>query len=127
MFMTGLADRIGENLAPLTGPVPAALIVLGVCFIPILSPLAGPGIGIVLAAGLFAGEQIAAGAVTPLLVLPFLFALDAWIGGGFIPPGLFFGEDEKETLNTGIPAAVFTRLVLLPAAVAIACIVSFGL
>ena len=123
---TGLGDSIAENLAVLTGPIPAALLVIGISFIPAISPLTGPGLLIVFAAGLFAGEQIAAASVTPFMALPLFFALDAWIGGGFAPRGLAFGEDEKETLDAGVPGIVLNRLILLPSAVVITCLLSFG-
>jgi sorbitol-specific phosphotransferase system component IIBC len=117
---------MGETLARHTGPVPAALIVFGICFIPLLSTLTGPGLIIVLAAGILTGEQIAAAEASPFLALPVLLALDARLGGGFISPGLAFGEDEKETLNPGLPGIVFTRLMLLPAALAALCLFTFG-
>ncbi|GHV85537.1 hypothetical protein AGMMS50230_11450 [Spirochaetia bacterium] len=123
---TGLGDRIGENLAALIGPLPAALVVAGISFIPIFSPLIGPGLIIVLAVGLLTGEQIAAALVTPFMALPALFAVDARINGGFISRGMAFGENEKDTINAGVPGIVFTRLILLPAAVLLVCLISFG-
>ena len=126
LLAAGLGDAIGENLAPLTGAVPAALLVFGISFIPVISPLTGPGMAVILAAGILAGEQIAAGAVNPLFALPLFFAIDARLGGGFVPRGLAFGEDEKETLEAGIPGVVFTRLILLPAAVAASFFFTFG-
>ncbi|MDR2470516.1 MAG: hypothetical protein LBD09_00195, partial [Treponema sp.] len=59
LLASGLGDAIGENIAFLTGPVPAALAVFGISFIPVLSALTGPGMIIVIAAGILAGEQIA--------------------------------------------------------------------
>ena len=127
LLLTGLGDMLGNNLSALTGSIPAALIIFAVCFIPALSPLLGPGLLIAIAAGVLTGEQIAAGAAIPFMALPALFAIDAQIGGSFIPPGLVWGVNEPETINAGIPGIVFTRLIMLPAAVLLTCFFSFVL
>ena len=127
LLFSGLGDMLGNNLAAMAGPIPAALIVCAVCFIPALSPLLGPGLVIAIAAGVLTGEQIAAGKVIPFIALPALFAIDVQIGGSFIPPGLVMGINEPETINAGVPGIVFTRLIILPATVVLACFFSFVL
>ncbi|MCL1814718.1 MAG: hypothetical protein FWG27_02705 [Treponema sp.] len=120
LLVTGLGDVIGKELAALTGPVSAALIIFAVCFIPALSPLLGAGLLIAIAAGVFTGERIAAGAVSPFLALPALLAIDAQIGGSFIASRFTMGENDPETINAGVPGIVFTRLITIPIAVILA-------
>jgi len=122
---TGLGDIIGNELAGLTGPVPALLIIFAVSLIPSLSSILGPGLLIAVAAGILTGEQIAGGAATPVLSLAALLALDAQIGGSFNPPSHVLGESEPETISAGVPAMVFTRLITVPIAVVLACLFSF--
>ena len=125
LLLTGLGDLLGSSLAALTGMVPAVLIIAAVCFIPAISPLLGPGLLIAIAAGIVTGEQIAAGAVIPLMALPALLAVDVQIGGHFIPPGFALGINEPETINAGVPGIVFTRLITIPAALLLVCVVLF--
>jgi PTS system glucitol/sorbitol-specific IIC component len=122
LFWSGLGDVIGENLAERTGTVPALFIMFAVCFIPSLSPVLGPSVLVALAAAALCGEQIASGKVNFLLALTALLILDAQLGGSFIPPSLGLGENEPETMSAGVPAIVFTRLVTVSAAVALACL-----
>jgi len=125
LFWTGLGDIIGENLSAFLGPVPAVLIIFAICFIPAVSPLLGPGLLIAMAAGVLSGEQIAAGEAGLILGLTALLAIDATLGGSFIQPGLVMGENEPETISAGVPGIVFTRLITVPAAVALACLFGF--
>ncbi|MCL1812775.1 MAG: hypothetical protein FWG29_04560 [Treponema sp.] len=125
LFWTGLGDIIGRELAFLTGPIPALLIIFAVCFIPAVSPMLGPGLLIAIAAAVLAGEQIAGGMAKPVVALAAMLALDAQLGGSFIPPNHVLGENEPETISAGVPGIVFTRLLTVPAAVLISCLLSF--
>ncbi|MDR2702504.1 MAG: hypothetical protein LBB72_08745 [Spirochaetaceae bacterium] len=122
---SGLVRAIMGDLAPATGFVPAALLVLVISLIPVISPLVGPGLLIAVLAVILTGEQIAAGAVTPLMALPAFCAVDVLIGGKIIPRAFALGETEPETINAGVPVVFFTRLITIPAAVAVAYLFSF--
>jgi PTS system glucitol/sorbitol-specific IIC component len=125
LFWLGLGELIGRELAALTGPVLALVIIFAACLIPALSPVLGSGLLIAIAAGILTGEQIAGGAVTPVLALAALLSVDAQLGGSFIPAGLALGENEPETISAGVPGIVFTRLITVPVAVVLACLFSF--
>ena len=125
LFWTGLGDIIGRELALLTGPVLALLVIFAVCLIPAVSPLLGPGMIIAIIAAILTGEQIAGGRAKPVLALAALLALDAQFGGSFIPPNHVMGENEPETISAGVPGIVFTRLITVPAALLFSCLFSF--
>ena len=125
LFWTGLGDKIGQELAALTGHVPALFIIFAVCLIPSVSPILGPGLLIAIMAAIITGEQIASGEAKPVLALAALLALDTQIGGSFIPPRLALGENEPETISAGVPGIVFTRLITIPIAVVLACLFTF--
>jgi len=122
---SGLVRAMIDDLAPVTGFVPAALLLLLISLIPVISPLVGPGIIIAVLAVILTGEQIAAGAVTPLMALPAFCAIDVLIGGKIIPRAFALGETEPETIDAGVPVIFFTRLITIPAAVAVAYLFSF--
>ena len=125
LFWTGLGDMIGTELAAVTGTIPALLIIFIVCFIPAISPVLGPGLLAALCAGVLSGEQLAEGAIKPIVALAALLAIDAQFGGSFIPSGYALGENEPETISAGVPPIVYTRLITVPLAVVIACLFSF--
>jgi len=122
---SGLIRAMIDDLVPVTGIVPAALLLLLISLIPVISPLVGPGIIIAVLAVILTGEQIAAGVVTPLMALPAFCAIDVLIGGKIIPRAFAMGETEPETINAGVPMVFFTRLITIPAAVAVAYLFSF--
>jgi PTS system glucitol/sorbitol-specific IIC component len=122
ILRTGLGAIIGEGV----DPIPYLPVVCIICFIPVISPITGPGLGIAFLAGILTGEQIAAGSIKMVLALPALLAIDAQIGGSFVPLSMALGETEPETINAGVPSVLFTRLITVPAAVVIAYLFCFG-
>ncbi|MBR0398673.1 MAG: PTS glucitol/sorbitol transporter subunit IIB, partial [Eubacterium sp.] len=124
---SGLGDVIANTIAPLAGTLPGMLVISIICSIPILSPILGPGAVIASVVGVLLGQQFASGAIPPQYALPALFAIDAQVGGDFVPVGLSLGEAEPETIELGVPAVLFSRLITGPLAVIIAFVFSIGL
>ena len=125
---TGIGDWIANLLAPLAGSLVGLIIISLICAIPILSPLLGPGAVIAQVIGTLLGSTlIANGDIPPAYALPALFAINPQVGCDFIPVGLALGEAEQETVEVGVPAILFSRLITGPIAVVLAFVASIGL
>lgn len=124
---TGLGDKLAHLITPMASSLPGLLAISVFCAIPILSPILGPGAVIAQIIGVLLGTRIGAGDISPQFALPALFAIDPQVGCDFIPVGLALGEAEPETVEVGVPAVLFSRLVTGPLAVVIAYFASFGL
>lgn len=126
-----LATGIGNVLANLLQPLannPIGLIIMSLIIgLPVLSPLLGPGAVIAQIIGTLLGTQFASKALPPYVALPALFAINPQVGCDFIPVGLALGEAEPETVEVGVPAVLFSRVITGPIAVIIAWIFSVGL
>jgi PTS system glucitol/sorbitol-specific IIB component len=127
VIYTGVAKAIGNLLAPLSSN-PLGLVAIGVVVaLPFLSPILGPGAAVAQIVGVLMGTQIATGALPVQYALPTLFAIDGQVGCDFIPVGLGLGEAKVETVEVGVPAVLFSRVITSPLAVIIAWLASFGL
>jgi PTS system glucitol/sorbitol-specific IIB component len=127
VLYTGIAQWIGGLLAPLSSS-PVGLIAIGIVVaLPFLSPILGPGAAVAQIVGVLMGTQIATGALPVQYALPTLFAIDGQVGCDFVPVGLGLGEAKVETVEVGVPAVLFSRLITSPLAVIIAWLASFGL
>lgn len=124
---SGLGNIIANTIAPVCGSLPGMLIISVICALPFLSPILGPGGVIAQVVGTLLGAQIAAGAIPPQYALPALFAINAQCGADFVPVGLSLGEAEADTIEEGVPAVLFSRLITGPLAVVIAFLFSLGL
>jgi PTS system glucitol/sorbitol-specific IIC component len=124
---TGIGDFIANFVAPLATNVWGMLILSLLASIPVISPLLAPGAVIAQVVGVLIGVEIGKGNIPPQMALPALFAINAQVGTDFVPVGLTLGEAEPETIEVGVPAVLFARLVTGPAAVVIAYFASFGL
>lgn len=125
---TKIGEDIAKLIAPLAGSLPGLILISLICAIPIFSPLLGPGAVIAQIVGtLLGGTLIAQGSIPPAYALPALFAINPQVGCDFIPVGLALGEAEPETVEIGVPAILFSRLITGPIAVVIAYVASFGL
>lgn len=127
VLVTGIGDVIANGIKGLAGSLVGLLIVSIVCALPILSPLLGPGAVIAQVVGTLLGVEIGRGNIPPQYALPALFAINPQVGCDFIPVGLALGEAEPETVEVGVPAVLFSRLITGPLAVVIAYFASFGM
>lgn len=120
---SGVGTWIANTISPLIATLPGMLVVCIVCALPFVSPLIGPGAVIAQIVGVLIGEQIGVGAIPVAYALPALFAIDPQVGCDFIPVGLSLGEAEPETVEIGVPAILFSRLITGPIAVVLAWLV----
>jgi len=124
---SGLGTQLAHVVEPLAGSLAGLLAISIFCSIPILSPVLGPGAVIAQVVGVILGTRIGQGDIPPQYALPALFAIDPQVGCDFIPVGLALGEAEPHTVEVGVPAVLFSRLLTGPLAVVIAYFASFGL
>jgi glucitol/sorbitol PTS system EIIB component len=127
VLVTGIGDLIANGIKGLAGSLAGLLLVSIVCALPVLSPLLGPGAVIAQVVGTLLGVEIGRGNIPPQYALPALFAINPQVGCDFIPVGLALGEAEPETVEIGVPAVLFSRLITGPLAVVIAYFASFGM
>lgn len=125
--VSGLGNVIANTIAPLCATLPGMLAISIVCALPFLSPILGPGAVIAQVVGTLLGAQIGMGSIPPQYALPALFAINAQCGADFVPVGLSLGESEPGTIELGVPAVLYSRIITGPLAVLIAFVFSFGL
>lgn len=127
ILATGIGKFIANHLSPLASSLPGLLVMTLICALPVLSPLLGPGAVIAQIVGTLLGVQIGQGKIPAQYSLPALFAINPQVGCDFIPVGLALGEAEAHTVEVGVPAVLFSRVITGPVAVVLAYLASFGL
>jgi sorbitol-specific phosphotransferase system component IIBC len=127
ILKTGFGDWFANGVKGLASNVIGLLVLSIIIGLPILSPLLGPGAVIAQVIGVLIGQQIGAGEVSPSLALVALWAINPQVGCDFIPVGLALGEAEPETVEVGVPAVLFSRMITGPLAVLIGWVFSAGL
>lgn len=124
---SGLGNIIAKTISPLCSTLPGMLIISLICALPFLSPVLGPGAVIAQVVGTLLGAEIGLGNIPVQYALPALFAINAQVGGDFVPVGLSLGEAEPETIEIGVPAVLISRIITGPLSVIIAYIFSIGM
>lgn len=124
---TGIGTWLANGLSGLADNIWGLLLLSVIIGLPVLSPLLGPGAVIAQIIGTLIGVLIGQGSVSPALALPALWAINPQVGCDFIPVGLALGDAEPETVEIGVPAVLFSRMVTGPLAVVIAWLFSVGL
>lgn len=127
ILKTGVGDWLARALQPLASS-PIGLVVMSLIIgMPVLSPLLGPGAVVAQIIGTLLGTQFANGTLPAYVALPALFAINPQVGCDFIPVGLALGEAEPETVEVGVPAVLFSRVITGPVAVILGWVASVGL
>lgn len=124
---TGIGNSIAVAIQPLANNIVGLLILSLIAAIPFLSPVLGPGAVIAQVIGVLLGVEIGKGSIPPSMALPALFAINAQVGADFVPVGLTLSEAHPTTVEIGVPAVLFSRLITGPISVILAWLFSFGL
>ena len=127
VLATSVGDLIANGLTTLANSIVGLLVLSLIVAFPILSPLLGPGAVIAQIIGTLIGVEIGRGSIAPQNALPALFAINPQVGCDFIPVGLSLGEAEPYTVEIGVPAVLFSRMITGPIAVLLAWAASIGL
>ena len=124
---SGLGNVIAHTISPLCSTLPGMIAISFICGLPFLSPILGPGAVIAQVVGTLLGAEFSKGNIPPQYSLPALFAINAQVGCDFIPVGLSLGEAEPDTIEMGVPAVLYSRIITGPIGVLVGFLFSIGL
>jgi glucitol/sorbitol PTS system EIIB component len=125
ILATGVGNLLANALSGLASSIFGLLALSLIIGLPVLSPLLGPGAVIAQIIGTLLGTLIGEGKLPVNVALPALWAINPQVGCDFIPVGLALGEAEPETVEVGVPAVLFSRMVTGPLAVLLGYAASF--
>lgn len=125
ILATHVGDWLANALSGFANNIVGLLVLSLIIGLPVLSPLLGPGAVIAQIIGTLLGTLIGEGKLDVSVALPALWAINPQVGCDFIPVGLALGEAEPETVEVGVPAVLFSRLVTGPIAVLLGYAASF--
>ena len=124
---SGLGNVIAKTISPICSTVPGMVAIAFVCGIPILSSSSWTRSRYRTGSRNIAWIPVCTWKHSCTVCTSSLFAIDAQVGCDFIPVGLSLGEADSETIEYGVPAVLFERLVTGPLAVLIAFAFSIGM
>lgn len=128
ILATGVGTLLANALKPLASNVIGMVVLSLIIGLPVLSPLLGPGAVIAQIIGTLLGTTFFATKTLPVsMALPALFAINPQVGCDFIPVGLALGEAEPYTVEIGVPAVLFSRMITGPIAVVLGWLAGMGL
>ena len=127
ILKTGVGNWLANALSGLANN-PVGLVIMSLIIgLPVLSPLLGPGAVIAQVIGTLLGVQIGEGKIVDSLAIHKDLEIKPGDECDFIPVGLALGEAEPETVEVGVPAVLFSRLITGPISVILAWLASIGL
>lgn len=123
ILTTGLGNIIAQGLTGLTSSWIGLLVLSLIITFPLISPIIGPGAVISSIIGTLIGALIGTGDVPLSMALPAVFAIHQPSGSDFIPVGMSLMESEPETVEIGVPAVLYSKLIIAPVEVGLAIII----
>lgn len=123
ILTTGAGSAIANWLTNLTNSAVGLLVLSLIITFPLISPIIGPGAVISSIIGTLIGTLIGTGSVPLSMALPAVFAIHQPAGSDFIPVGMSLMESEPKTVEIGVPAVLYSKLIIAPVEVGLAIII----
>lgn len=121
---TGIGELIAGQLVNLASNPLGLFAIAIITAIPFVSPIIAPGAVVPSIIGTMIGVLIGSGQIPVSLALPAIFAIHQPSGGDFIPVGLAMEAAENETVEIGITAVLYSKLIVAPIEMGVALLVS---
>ncbi|MBE6939815.1 MAG: PTS sorbitol transporter subunit IIB [Ruminococcaceae bacterium] len=124
---TGVGNVLADWLSALASNPIGLLVMSLIITFPLISPVIGPGAVIPSVIGVLVGTQIAAGNVPLSMALPAVFAIHQPCGSDFIPIGMSLMDSDPATVEVGVPAVLYSKLIIAPVEVGLAILIGLFL
>ncbi len=124
---SGIGKVLANILTPLAGNIWGLLLMSIILSFPITSPFVAPGAVIAQILATVIGVQIGEGKISPAMAMPAFYAVIAQLGQDFTAVALSLAEAEPETVEIGVPAVLFSRVITGPAAVLVGWLFGLGM